>query len=56
MTAKKTTKKTEVESTNGKVLRLFGDIAFVSIMFTCAISVLLFALTIAQKITITVGK
>lgn len=39
-----------------KVLKLFGDVAFIAIMVSCAFTLMVFALTIAEKITITVGK
>jgi hypothetical protein len=48
------TKKPDQDKT--KVLRLFGDISFIIVMLTCAFSMAVFALTLAQKITITVGK
>ena len=55
MATKKNNTKTDSD-TNTKILRLFGDVAFVATMATCAITLMLFAITIAQKITITVGK
>jgi len=54
------TKKNKIVKTdmdmNTKVIRLIGDIAFTATMVTCALTLMLFAITIAQKITITVGK
>ncbi len=49
---------TKKNSTNNspKILNIVGDVALIATMLTCAISLLLFALTLAQKVTITVGK
>jgi hypothetical protein len=55
-TKKIKTDKTPATSTNMKVLSVVNDIVLTAILTTCAISLLLFALTVAQKITITVGK
>lgn len=52
---KNKTDKTNTD-TNTKVVRLIGDVAFTATMITCAVTLMLFALMIAQKITITVGK
>lgn len=55
MATKKNNTKTNSD-TNTKILKIFGDVALIATMVTCAISLILFALTLAQKITITVGK
>lgn len=54
-TKKKIQDKTETQ-VDTKVLKLFGDVAFIAIMVSCAFTLMMFALMIAQKITITVGK
>lgn len=54
-TMKKNTN-TATTHTNTKILKVLGDVAYIAVMTTCAISLLVFALTLAQKITITVGK
>jgi hypothetical protein len=56
MATKKKTDKTPTTDTNMKVLTIVNDVVLTAILTTCAISLLIFALTIAQKITITVGK
>jgi hypothetical protein len=55
-TKKIKTDKTPTTDTNMKVLSIVNDVVLTAILTTCAISLLIFALTVAQKITITVGK
>lgn len=54
-TKKKIKDKTEIQA-DTKILKIFNDVAFTAIMLTCAFTLMMFALMIAQKITITVGK
>jgi membrane-bound ClpP family serine protease len=56
MTTKKKTTKTDTDKTDTKILNIFSDVALTAILITCSFTILLFALTLAQKITITVGK
>jgi hypothetical protein len=55
-TKKKKITETDTDKTEIKILKVFNDIAFTAVMITCAFTMLLFALTLAQKVTIVVGK
>ena len=55
MATKKKIVKTDTDM-NTKILKVLGDVAFIAVMASFTITMLILALSIAQKITITVGK
>lgn len=55
MATKKKIVKTDTDM-NTKILKVLTDIGFIAMMTTFTITMLILALSIAQKITITVGK
>ena len=55
MATKKKIVKTDIDVST-KVLKVLGDVAFIAMMASFTVTMMIFALTIAQKITITVGK